>query len=247
MRFSRAWGATGQGPYGLGEVYNDETYGKLPPLPEQLLNGTFDWLIPEAAGRGSFYMAPGPVPLGGLDALNRRLAWHGLALPAAFERFMASSVLQASVPSCTACEWENSPRLVASPIEDHAFMLRFMKDQQGCGYWYLYLGSDGLSPVVGSASRYEAADDEPVKIAPASFLADVRWMAPDFEHFVYRYWIENVAWFGLVSQKRDLRDLNPVVRQYVNHLQAPAGSPLDCWPTPFPAARGGDHGQDQLW
>ncbi|MGK5737859.1 hypothetical protein [Micromonospora sp. URMC 103] len=125
----------------------------------------------------------------------------GLALPAAFALFMANSRLQSSVPSCTASEWEISPQPVASPIEDHAFMLRFMKDQQGCGYWYLYLGSDGFSRVVGSASRYEpAGDDEPLKMAPASFLADVQWTAPGFGHFVYRYWIENVAWFELVSQ-----------------------------------------------
>ncbi|MET8083985.1 hypothetical protein [Micromonospora sp. NPDC005237] len=248
MSFSRAWEATAPGPYGLGEVYDDVTYGKLPPLPERLFTGTFDWLTPKAAGTGSYYMAPNPVRVDGLDAFNRRLARHGLALPAAFVVFMASSRLQSSVPSCLACEWEISPRLVASPIEDHAFMVRFMNDQQGCGYWYLYLGSDGSSPVVCSASSYEPADgDEPLKMDPASFLADVQWTAPGFEHFVYRYWVENVAWFELVSQKRDLLDLSPVVRRYVDHLRVPAAAPLDCWPTPFPGERGGDHGQGQLW
>ncbi|WP_433536680.1 hypothetical protein ACQPZK_02200 [Micromonospora sp. CA-249363] len=200
VRFSRSWEATGQGPYGLGEVYDDEAYGKLPPLPERLFTGTFDWLTPEAAGPGPYYMAPNPVRVDGPDAFNRRLARHGLALPAAFALFMASSCLQKSVPSSTAGEWEISPRLVASPIGDHAFFVRFMKDQQGCGYWYLYLGLDGSSPVVASASSYEPADDdEAPRIASASFLADVQRLAPSFEHFVYRYWIENVAWFDLVS------------------------------------------------
>jgi hypothetical protein len=94
VRFSRSWEATGPGPYGLGEVYDDETYGKLPPLPERLFTGTFDWLTPEAAGPGPYYMAPNPVRVDGLDAFNRRLARHGLALPAAFALFMASSCLQ---------------------------------------------------------------------------------------------------------------------------------------------------------
>jgi hypothetical protein len=120
---------------------------------------------------------------------------------------------------------------VASPIEDHAFFVRLMKDQQGCGYWYLYLGSDGSSPVVASASSYEPADDdEAPRIASASFLADVQWLAPSFEHFVYRYWIENVAWFELVVRVRDLPDLSPVVRRYLDHLRVPAAPPLDCWP-----------------
>jgi hypothetical protein len=248
VRFSRAWKATGPGPYGLGEVYDDETYGKLPPLPERLFTGTFEWLTPEAAGPGPYYMAPNPVRVDGLDALNRRLARHGLALPTAFGLFMASSRLQGSVPSCTACEWEISSRLVASPVEDHAFMLQFMKDQQGCGYWYLYLGSDGSSPVVRSASCFEPADDdEPLTVPSASFLADVQWTAPGFEHFLYRYWVENVAWFELVSQKRDLLDLAPIVRRYVDHLREPAVAPLDCRPAPFSAEHGDDRGQGHFW
>jgi hypothetical protein len=82
-------------------------------------------------------------------------------------------------------------------------------------------------------------------------LAGVMWVAPDFEHFVYRYWIENVTYHEVVNQRREWADLSPAVRGYLSHYRMPVPPPLEVWPSPFPtgAIRGRVEvpGQGRLW
>jgi hypothetical protein len=235
VRFARGWYEVGLGPYRPDRVCDDDTYGQLPRLPEHLFTGDFQWLTAEAAGPEAFYMEPNPVTSHDLDTLNLRLARDGLVLPAAFATFMSNDVLQGSVPSFSADEWAVSRRPVASPIEEHARLLQFMNNQQGYGWWYLYLGSDGSSPVIGSDELLEPTDDDgPDDRFVAIFMERMTWLAPSFEEFVYRYWIENVAWFQIHEQKRPWQDLSPSVRTYLDHYRTPQRGTLDVWPTPIP-------------
>ena len=111
---------------------------------------------------------------------------------------MGSAELPARVPSCTACEWDLSAEPIPSPVEDGAFMVRFLRDQQDVLFWYLYLGAAGTSAggsfVVCSPIPFDATD---MTGRREQVLANTWWCAPEFEQFVYRFWIENVLWFSL--------------------------------------------------
>jgi hypothetical protein len=89
--------------------------------------------------------------------------------------------------------------------------VQFLFDNQGSGYWYLYLASDGTSYVVASYG----GDDDFYGVqcfSPAGFLHDSFWAAPSFEHFLYRHWIEMVAYYQLELLRTLREDLLPEAR-----------------------------------
>jgi hypothetical protein len=44
-------------------------------------------------------------------------------------------------------------------------------------------------------------------------------VARDFESFLYRFRVENLAWFEVVDQERDWAQLSPAVRDYLYHYR----------------------------
>jgi len=42
-------------------------------------------------------------------------------------------------------------------------------------------------------------------------------VAPGFEAFLYRFWVENLAWFELNEWGRPPAELDPAVRAYLSH------------------------------
>jgi hypothetical protein len=204
LRFRRGWQSVID-----DRSYADDTFGRLPVLPEERFVGDFAWLVEGAAGPDASYMTPNPSP----GPLRRDLGF-----PGPFATFMASRKLQGRVPSCTGNAWELGERVVASPVEEHGLLIEFMHDQQGCWFWYLYLGPDGSCPVLGSAEQFDGGYDW----TPDEFVESVSWEAPHFEHFLYRYWIENVAWWG-----------GPAAHDYLAERNNPARVPLDVWPAPL--------------
>ena len=236
VRFKRQWWAALDYEFTPGGFCDDETYDRLPPLPVHMFTGDFGWLTARAAGADAYYMEPGPVPKHALYLVDRRLARSGLAFPASFVTFMSSAELQRRVPSGTCNGWEMSG-LAPSPVEEHGFLLRFMHDQQGCWFYYLYLAGDGSCPVLGSAELFtpeeEEDREEALAFSPTDFMESATWMAPDFEQFIYRYWVENVVWYHVVDQKRPVSDLPLLAQEYVKLLQTPDRPPLDAWPAPL--------------
>jgi hypothetical protein len=234
VRFKRNWWAALDyefTPYGYCD---DETYDRLPPLPEHLFTGDFAWLTAQAAGADAYYMEPGPMTRPALHLADRQLARAGLALPTSFVTFMSSAELRRRVPSGTRNGWELS-NLAPSPAQDQGFLLRFMHDQQGCWFFYLYLAPDGSSPVLGSIDLFtpEQDGDDDRTLTAAEFMKSATWMAPDFEQFLYRYWVDNVVWHHAVNQNRPVSDLPLLAQQYVKLLHTPDRPPLDVWPPPL--------------
>lgn len=216
VRFAAGWPGIELGPYRPAGIYRDDAYSSLPPLPEHCFDGMLGWLPAKEAGPDAHYVVPNPVLVAGLQSLDRRLFREGLALPTAFVTFMSSDVLQSAVPDVCFCS--TTPRLVRSPIEEHAYLVSFLCESQGCYYWYLYLGSDGGSFVIGSPSLYEPPGDDDVEdIAPSAFLHETILVAAGFEQFIYRFWIENVAWYQVVYDGRGWDDLSPAARGYLDH------------------------------
>lgn len=164
----------------------------LPPLPDGVFDGTFAWLPPQPTGE----VMDSVDVAGALESL-------GADLPASFVTFMSRPELHSAVPSCTACWWDVSKARIPSPVEPGADLVRFLNDQQGCLYWYLHLLPNGRHSVVSGGIRY---DDEPVGERQA--LNDLVEVAPDIEHFLYRFWVENTAWFEVVDEERDWSDLS---------------------------------------
>jgi len=179
-------------------------YDSLPPLAAGLLRGDFAWLTP-VRGR---HKASKPAPL------FARAAALGLVLPPAFERFMGAPELKAAVPSCTACEWDLGDAPQPCRVTPGAYTIRFLRDQQDCLFWYLYVRPDGTAPVLCSPIPF----DEPgLAVSREVVLANSWLVAPDFEAFVYRFWIENELWELL---DEDAPELTAAQRAYVEHYAA---------------------------
>ncbi len=200
-------------------TYAFYSYESVPRLDESLFHGTFEWL-PRAT------RARAVKPLTGLIAAAEAA---GLTLPAAFVAFMGDSRLRDAVPSCTACEWDPSAAPVASRVVPGAYTVRFLRDQQDCLFWYLHLLPGGRAEVLCSPIPFDAPGVM-AKVTAQQVLDNTWVCAPDFEHFVYRFWIENVLWDKL--SQRDSLPLTEAERAYVSHY----GPPPAVTPAVVPAA-----------
>jgi hypothetical protein len=197
--FASGWFGTDLGPYrACGGTYDLFPADSLPPLPP--LDGSFGWL-PTLEG-GMEYMDPAPgLTVDGI----------GVALPPSFVSFMARPEWRAAIPSCTACYWSLSAA-VPSPVGDGAHLVRFLNDQQDVLFWWLYLRPDGGHQVVCGNIPYDS-----YQASAEQARADLVTVAPGFEEFVYRFWVENLAWFELNEMGRSLAELDPAVREYLSH------------------------------
>lgn len=217
------WGTDLQEYRPTPSTYGRYPYESLPPLDDNLFDGEFRWL-------GANAEVVDTMP----DALSRLvndLAKVGLSLPPAFLRFFADPTLGAQVPSCTACYWSLAEVPVPSPVEDGAFIVRFLNDQQGCLFWYLYLTPNGdsfvlCSPILFDDYTYQWEDG----IANLDeVLAESYVCAPGFEHFVYRFWLENRIWYAINDPHlsegevwydgEDNDELTPPQREYLAHYR----------------------------
>ncbi|WP_030440400.1 hypothetical protein [Actinoplanes subtropicus] len=71
-------------------------------------------------------------------------------------------------------------------------------------------------------------------------------MAPDFEQFVYRYWVENVIYHHTIYQQRPAGGLPPLAQEYLALLQTPDRPALGIRSAPLSSCA--DHpGQLGLW
>jgi hypothetical protein len=103
--------------------------------------------------------------------------------------------------------------------------VRFLRDQQDCVLWYLYLRPSEEAFVVHSYLDYEyeyesrrggtqtqtQTDLDDAQEQTAAIL----WCAPSFEEFAYRFWIENRLWRAVHGG--DLSQLEPRLRDYLRY------------------------------
>jgi hypothetical protein len=217
--FARAWWS-----FELGDLrpceddYDPFPIESLPPIDTSLLTGDYAWLVgdeddeddqDESGDDDDIATLMGTSPTAKKMAkLVKGLAKVKVTLPPAFVRFMEDANLQGAVPSCTGCEWELG-NLVESPFEDDAWMVRFLRDPEDALHWFLYLTPAGSYVVCSSAKLDDPKLDEP----PAALQEKTWWCAPDFESFVYRFWLENVLW----EQLEDKGMLTPTEKKYLKH------------------------------
>lgn len=207
--FPPGWWSFDLGDYRpCDSTYELYPYEALPPLDEALFRGDFGWLAPAKARRKA-----------GAPKVLAAAAQLGLTLPPAFVRFMSEPALQAAVPSCTACEWDPSVAPVPCSVVPGAYLIRFLRDQQDCLFWYLHLLPDGDVHVLCSPIPF---DHPELSLTSEVILANTWYCAPHFEHFVYRFWIENELWDKLGGSSPILSSAEAA---YVGHYAAAQGIP----------------------
>ncbi|MFE9634013.1 hypothetical protein [Streptomyces sp. NPDC006463] len=223
FRFPSGWCATDLGSYRPCE-YTYEVYPceSLPSLDARVLDGGFGWLGgPDGPG--------GPRSGHGehLAAVEADLAPLGLSLPADFRTFYSSDSLCRAFDevSVTAC-WSDLSAPLESPAEDGARLVRFLRDQQDCVIWYLYLRPSGETFVVFShldlelAGRQELDEAQADEFRAAAAHSLVR-CASTFEEFAYRFVVENELWTHLNTTNPDTT-LAPHFQEYLDHYAAAA-------------------------
>jgi hypothetical protein len=104
--------------------------------------------------------------------------------------------------------------------------VRFLNDQQDVLLWHLYLEPGGQERVLCSpydleevAGWHDGAG--PTADERAGVIANTVIVAPSFEAFVYRFWLENVLWFKLDKRAGDFSDEE---RAYLTHYERAGGA-----------------------
>lgn len=181
--------------------------GEPPPLPDVQLDGTFRWLTPldpDVERKMQKYRPSKAYQ----DALVSKLAniqdrahQLGLSLPDAFVLLMSSPDLQDRIPSATACFFSLPDDIVPClEHEDDAFVIPFLRDQQDCCAWYLYINRRNETCVlVAGLELIEFLDPEIAAEISAEDRQDIldgtKVCSTSFETFIYRFWLENTIWF----------------------------------------------------
>lgn len=190
---------------------NGSTRGPAPPSQDVRVRrrppGAHDpWLAdqptPEECSIGTEPVAELPE----LEAACDRL---GLTLPAVFLDFLRSPQLQSKIHSCTACFVDVGPEPVKAPGAD-GYLIRFLADQQGCVYWYLYVTATDHA-VVSSVDFYgdpEDGDDE------GDDEGEIEFCGESIEAFLYRFWLENEIWFAADEGDPLPNDAEEYIRRY---------------------------------
>lgn len=199
-------------------------YEGLPPLLPERFTGEFAWLgvMTEKVEAETRPHRPPPAYytkiIARLASLQDQARELNLSLPEPFIRFMSRPDWQDMIPSCTACYFDLPETIVSSPAGDGGYLIRFLNDQQGVLFWYLYLHSDGRSCVLVSPAWM----DDPEFATLEQRLIDMAaaytcFTSPTFEQFLYRFWLENSLWFALdggtpltPEQSRYLQALTPL-------------------------------------
>jgi hypothetical protein len=224
IQFPSAWCGTDLGPHrpcrGTYEWYPMDS---VPPLDGKDFDGSFSWLGDPGL--------VGPEQAAEMEGIARTLAEAGLTLPADFVRFHTHAGLWHSFgdTSCTAC-WTHVSKPYPSPVEPGAYLVRFLRDQQDCVLWYLYLRPSGetfvvhsyaLAPYLDYLDPAEMDPDAPAEEqqAPEIDVADlatrIHWCAASFEEFAYRFLTENRIWFGV----HEAEGLDEGQRAYLEHYE----------------------------
>lgn len=211
--FRPYWWAFGLETAGVSARPTVGTYGRyefevLPPIPREL-TGDLAWLAGQPTP-GEWSIGTEPVAeLAELEAACGRL---GLALPSVFLDFLRSPQLQSKIRSCTACYISVGPVPVKAPGAD-GHLIRFLADQQGCLYWYLYVTATDHA-VVSSADFYGGPGDDYTDDGEIEFCGE------SFESFLYRFWLENEIWFAADQDDSMPQDAEEYIRRYQANVAA---------------------------
>lgn len=173
----------------------DSPFTKVAELKElpYTIDGSLAWLaktprhVEWAIGDRSAEKLPSQ-----LASMTASAARHGVTLPKEFVAFIGNPDLHARLRSVTACYLD-----VADTVLPFAngYLVRFLADQQGCAFWYLFINNDGSGHCVVCSLEFfdaEETEDEAAELSEAEF----QYEAESFEAFLVRFWLENEIAFA---------------------------------------------------
>lgn len=127
-----------------------------------------------------------------LDLATAAAKRRDVSLPTTFTMFMADATLHKHLRSANGDYLDLAESLL--PFSG-GYLLRFLSDQQGCAYWYLFIDAKGADHCVVSSYEYFDADEmdyESEELKESDFL----YWANSVEGFFSRYWIEQEMMFS---------------------------------------------------
>jgi uncharacterized protein (TIGR02996 family) len=215
------WGVDLPGIRETDRTYGRYRYDTLPPISQSRVTGDFTWL-PDKLRSIPPDDPSDPDELRRIAAHAERLARYvserGLLLPPGFARWLTEPALHTRMPSCTDCWIEKPWGIVTAPVWEGGYFLPCHIDSQGCLEWYLYLTPDAQHAVVSSRSglcpdweiRTDTATPLECDIKERGYpMPQVWYVAPSFETFLYRWWVENAIWYKLVNSRSRFHDPTP--------------------------------------
>jgi len=161
-----------------------------------------------------------------LDVIDEGLAFAGLKLPLDFITYHTRAKLCAQLDAVSVtCCWSQVFGPVPSPVEHDAYLVQFLRDQQDCRAWYLYL-RPGESFIVQSYHLHEYVDPDKTgyepEVAVKDLAAQIYWCAPTFESFAYRCWLESILW-RVLNKWGVSREMTSEERDYLRHYELRVG------------------------
>ena len=127
-----------------------------------------------------------------LNSAINSAAVHEIQLPKEFLAFMRNTGMHKHVRSASGCYLDVANTVI--PLEG-GYLLRFLNDQQGCAFWYLYMNSDASDHCVVCAYEYQDLDDGDYELDEIT-ASDFHVCESGFERFISRFWIENEIMFA---------------------------------------------------
>ncbi len=117
---------------------------------------------------------------------------HGVTLPKQLVAFIGTPALHAHVRSVTACYLDVAEKVL--PFAN-GYLIRFLADQQGCVFWYLYANKGGSDHCVVCSYEYFDAVDMDYETDEVK-ETDFQFQAESLEAFLLRFWLENEIQFA---------------------------------------------------
>lgn len=179
-------------------LHSDSPFTNVVELKElpYATDGSFAWLskAPQhsawAIGDRSAAKLPTQLATVTTSAEQQRVT-----LPREFVAFIGNPDLHARLRSVTACYLDVAERVL---LFAGGYMVRFLADQQGCAFWYLFINGDSSDHCVVSSFEYFDADDSDGDGAEMS-EAEFQFQAESFEGFLIRFWLENEIGFAEID------------------------------------------------
>ena len=222
--FPSAWRNFDLGTLREGQgTYDAWAYDSVPALPIDEFRGEFQYLDVEPANRAKARTTARARRMG--ERMVADAAEKGVALPAEFVKFMDNPALNRTFHSVTGCEFtfpdKYSP-IRSGPLGEGMHVL-FYRDSQSCLLWDLYVHASGGHCVIARWPDYFEPDPPDTDSEEPPYTGPRAWfVAPSFEAFVYRVWVENQLWY--IQNADFLRDsgetpprITPGIQAYIDY------------------------------
>jgi hypothetical protein len=117
---------------------------------------------------------------------------NGITLPREFTAFIGNPSLHRHLRSANGDYLDLAETVLAFA---GGYLIRFLADQQGCAFWYIFTNGDASDHCVVSSHEYFDADDMDYELDELK-ETDFHIWESSFEAFLSRFWIEHEIMFA---------------------------------------------------